>query len=43
MAAILVANGHGDIAVSKPGKNAVITGTELLSNNDCSHSIKLIF
>ena len=39
MAAILVANGQGESAVSKPSKNAVTAGVVELSNNDCNHSI----
>ena len=36
---MLVANGQGDRAVIKPNSNAVRIGVELLSNNDCIHSI----
>ena len=41
MAAIFVASGQGDSAVSSPSKNAVRTGVELLSSNVCNQSIAL--
>ncbi len=42
MAAILVANGQGESAVSSPSKSAVTAGVVELSNNDCNHSIALV-
>ena len=43
IAAILVANGQGEIAVSNPKRKAVSAGAVLLSNNVCNHSIELYF
>ena len=39
IAAIFVANGQGDTAVSNPNRNAVSVGVVLLSNKVCSQSI----
>ena len=43
IAAILVANGQGEIAVSNPKRKAISAGAVLLSNNVCNHSIELYF
>ena len=43
IAAILVANGQGETAVSNPKRKAVSAGAVLLSNNVCNHSIELYF
>lgn len=42
IAAMFVAKGHGDIAVSNPNMNAVKAGVVLLSNKVCNHSISSI-
>ena len=41
MAAIFVASGQGEMAVSRPNKKAVSTGVVLLWSNVCKHSISL--
>lgn len=43
IAAILVANGQGETAVSNPRRKAVKAGVVLLSNNVCNHSIDTLF
>ena len=43
MAAILVARGQGEMAVSSPSRKAVKAGVVLLSNKDCNHSMDVYF